>query len=123
MKIPFNVPVVTGDELDYISKNIKNKILSGGDGIYSTLCKDKISSLFEKTVKVFMTSSCTDALEASSIILGLKAGDEVIMPSFTFVTTATSFALRGINIRFVDIDRKTLNIDPNKIEEAITKKT
>ena len=123
MKIPFNVPVITGDELDYISKNIKNKILSGGDGTYSTLCKDKISRLFEKTVKVFMTSSCTDALEASSIILGLKAGDEVIMPSFTFVTTATSFALRGINIRFVDIDRKTLNIDPDKIEEAITKKT
>ena len=123
MKIPFNVPVITGNEINYISKNIKNKILSGGDGIYSTLCKDKISSLFEKTVKVFMTSSCTDALEASSIILGLKAGDEVIMPSFTFVTTATYFALRGINIRFVDIDRKTLNIDPDKIEEAITKKT
>lgn len=123
MKIPFNIPVITGDELQYISENIKNKNLSGGDGKYSTLCKNKISNLFEHAIKVFMTSSCTDALEASSIILGLKAGDEVIMPSFTFVTTATSFALRGINIRFVDIDRKTLNIDPTKIEEAITKKT
>jgi dTDP-4-amino-4,6-dideoxygalactose transaminase len=123
MKIPFNIPVITGDELKYISENIQNKNLSGGDGTYSTLCKNKISSLFEKNIKVFMTSSCTDALEASSIILGLKHGDEVIMPSFTFVTTATSFALRGINIKFVDIDRKTLNIDPDKIEEAITKKT
>lgn len=123
MNIPFNIPVIAGNELKYISENIQNKNLSGGDGTYSTLCKNKISSLFEKNIKVFMTSSCTDALEASSIILGLKRGDEVIMPSFTFVTTATSFALRGINIKFVDIDRKTLNIDPDKIEEAITKKT
>lgn len=123
MKIPFNIPVIVGNELEYISKNIKNKNLSGGDGTYSTLCKNKISSLFDKSVKVFMTPSCTDALEASSIILDLKAGDEVIMPSFTFVTTATSFAVRGIKIKFVDIDKRTLNIDPKKIEEAITKKT
>jgi len=122
MKIPFNVPLITGNELAYISKNLENKSISG-HGVYSELCKNKISSLFEKKVKVFMTSSCTDALEASSILLGLKSGDEVIMPSFTFVTTATAFALRGIKIKFVDICKKTLNIDPEKIEEAINKKT
>ena len=101
---------------------IYSERLSGG-GEYANLCSKNISKRLGIKSPVFMTASCTQSLEASCIILGLKPGDEVIMPSFTFVTTATSFAVRGIRIKFVDIRPDTLNIDENKIESAITGKT
>ena len=123
MKIPFNQPTIVGTENKSIDLCLKENAFSGG-GKFSDLCKSEIKRILNRqTCEVFMTPSCTQSLEAAVIILGLKPGDEVIMPSFTFVTTATSFSNMGIKIKFVDIREDTLNIDENKIEEAITSKT
>ena len=122
MLVPFNRPTSCGNELKMMKDCIYSERLSGG-GEYASLCSKNISKRLGVKSPVFMTASCTQSLEASCIILGLKPGDEVIMPSFTFVTTATSFAIRGIRIKFVDIRPDTLNIDENKIESAITDKT
>ncbi|MDR2210649.1 MAG: dTDP-4-amino-4,6-dideoxygalactose transaminase [Spirochaetaceae bacterium] len=119
--IPFNVPPVTGKELAYIEDVIhKGKLC--GDGEYTKKCH----AWFEKNIpakKVLLTTSCTHALEMTAFLLDIKAGDEVIMPSYTFVSTANAFAIRGAKIIFVDIDPTTMNIDHSKIERAITKKT
>jgi len=123
IEIPFTSPTIVETEIENVKKLIALKKMSG-DGYFSNLCKDEVKRFInKKDNEVFFTTSCTSALEASSIILELCPGDEVIMPSFTFVTTASSFANRGIKIKFVDIDKKTLNIDPKRIEEAITERT
>jgi len=123
MKIPFSQPTIVGTENKSIDLCLKENAFSGG-GKFSELCKSEIKRILNRPAcEVFMTPSCTQSLEAAVIILGLKPGDEVIMPSFTFVTTATSFSNMGIKIKFVDIREDTLNIDENKIEEAITSKT
>lgn len=123
MKIPFSQPTIVGTENKSIDLCLKENAFSGG-GKFSELCKSEIKRILNsQACEVFMTPSCTQSLEAAVIILGLKPGDEVIMPSFTFVTTATSFSNMGIKIKFVDIREDTLNIDENKIEEAITSKT
>jgi len=123
MKIPFSQPTIVGTENKSIDLCLKENAFSGG-GKFSELCKSEIKRILNRQAcEVFMTPSCTQSLEAAVIILGLKPGDEVIMPSFTFVTTATSFSNMGIKIKFVDIREDTLNIDENKIEEAITSKT
>ncbi len=119
--IPFNVPPCVGTEEKYIKDAIsKHKIC--GDGEYTKKCN---SWLEKKTgaEKVLLTTSCTHATEMAAILCDIKPGDEVIMPSFTFVSTADAFVLRGAKIVFVDIRSDTMNIDETKIEAAITKKT
>jgi dTDP-4-amino-4,6-dideoxygalactose transaminase len=119
--IPLNAPSVVGDEFFHIADAIHRGQLSG-DGHYTNLCeiwlKNKIGCLGAK-----LTHSCTAALEMAAILCDLKAGDEVIMPSFTFVSTANAVVLRGATPVFVDIDPVTLNICPKQTEAAITAKT
>lgn len=118
--IKFNKPPVTGDEITYISDALNNKL--SGDGKYTALCNSWLEDQLN-TAKSLLTTSCTHALEMAAILCDIKEGDEVIMPSYTFTSTATSFALRGAKIVFVDIKPDTLNIDENLIENAITDKT
>ena len=119
--ISFNRPAYTGIEDKYVLESMKSDKISG-DGNFTKKCQD----WFEKNLpckKALLTPSCTSALEMAAILLDIKDGDEVIMPSFTFVSTANAFALRGAKIVFVDIRPDTMNIDENKIEKAITSKT
>lgn len=119
--ISFNEATFLGEEFDFINDAIRRKHISG-DGYYTKLCNE----VLEKNTgcrKALLTHSCTAALEMSAILLGIQPGDEVICPSYTFVTTASSFALRGAKLVFADIRDDTLNLDENKIEEAITSKT
>lgn len=121
MRIDFNKPLVTGHELKYIQQAMNNLKLSG-DGPFTQKC----TTWFEEQVKctkALLTTSCTHALEMAAILAGIGPGDEVIMPSFTFVSTANAFVLRGARIVFVDIRPDTMNINERLIEEAITKKT
>ena len=121
MKIPFNIPALIGDELDYVAKVIENKQFSG-DGEYTRLCQDWLNhNLGAK--KTLLTSSCTHALELSALLINLQPGDEVITSSFSFVSSANAFALRGAKIIFIDINPITMNMDVSQIEQAITKKT
>lgn len=119
--LPFNKSPVLGTEINYIADAIESKKLSG-DGKYSKLCQQ----WFEQHLlckKTLLMPSCTHALELAAILLDIKQGDEVIMPSYTFVSTANAFVLRGAKIVFVDIRPDTMNIDETKIEDAITHKT
>lgn len=120
-KIPFNKPNLAGKELSYIKKTVELGKISG-DGYFTRKCQEFIEEKF-KAKKCFLTTSCTHALEMSAILIDLKPGDEVIAPSYTFVSTANAFVLRGAVPVFVDIDPLTLNIDHSKIEEKITSKT
>jgi dTDP-4-amino-4,6-dideoxygalactose transaminase len=119
--IPFNKPFIVGRELDYITHAVAEGHLSG-DGPFTKRChqwlEDKLGCR-----RAFLTHSCTAALEMAAILCGLQPGDEVIMPSFTFVSTANSFVLRGVVPVFVDIRPDTLNIDERLIEAAITPRT
>ena len=119
--IPFNKPYLTGNELSYIAQAHANGHLAG-NGQFSKYCcawlEERIGSQ-----KALLTHSCTAALEMAAILSGVGVGDEVIMPSFTFVSTANAFVLRGATPVFVDIRPDTLNIDETKIEEAITPRT
>ena len=119
--IPFNVPAFTGNELEYVLEAIKSKNYSG-DGFFSKKCQEWFEINFQ-CKKALITPSCTSALDMAAILLEIEPGDEVIMPSFTFVSTANAFVLRGATIVYVDIEPKTMNIDVAKIEKAITSKT
>ena len=121
MSIPFNKPYMTGKELGYIAEAHFRAHLSG-DGMFTHRCQKWME---EKTAcdKALLTHSCTAALEMAAILAELKPGDEVIMPSYTFVSTANAFVLRGVVPVFVDIRPDTLNLDESKIEQAITDKT
>jgi dTDP-4-amino-4,6-dideoxygalactose transaminase len=121
MKIPFNKPLILNNELDYIKKVLENNQFSG-NGEFSKKCN---ASLENKTGcgKAIVTSSCTDALEMTALLADIQPGDEVIMPSFTFVTTASAFELRKANIVWCDIRPDTKNIDEKKIEALITSRT
>lgn len=119
--IPFNKPYLTGREIKYIQDVLKSRILSG-NGKYTKLCQD----FFEKKYyykKCLLTSSCTDALELASILIGLNPGDEVIMPSYTFVSTANAFILRGCKILFADSRPDHPGIEEDEIESLITSRT
>ncbi|MCA3894944.1 dTDP-4-amino-4,6-dideoxygalactose transaminase [Vibrio vulnificus] len=119
--LPFNKPFSTGKEVDYISDAIQNGKIAG-DGYYTKKCHD----FFEQRYgfkKVLMTTSCTDALEMAAILLDIQPGDEVISPSYTFVSTVNAFALRGAKIIFADSYADHPNIDPQHIEKLITPKT
>jgi len=119
--VPFNSPATVGDEFYHIADAIHRGQLSG-DGHYTKLCEIWLKNKIEcKSAK--LTHSCTAALEMAAILCDLQPGDEVIMPSFTFVSTANAVVLRGATPVFVDIDPHTLNICPKKTKEAITTKT
>jgi dTDP-4-amino-4,6-dideoxygalactose transaminase len=117
----FNQPSIVGDEIKNIKKLIKLKHYSG-NGYFTKKCSDWLIKNI-KCKEALLVHSCTAALEMCAILLNVKPHDEIIMPSYTFVSTANAFVLRGGKPVFVDIDPKTLNIDPNEIEKAITKKT
>ena len=119
--IPFNVPPFLGTETDYIVEAIKNQKICG-DGPFTKKCHQWLE---EKTgtAKALLTTSCTHSLEMAALLLDIKPGDEVILPSFTFCSTADAFALRGAKLVFVDIRPDTMNIDEKLIEDAITEKT
>jgi dTDP-4-amino-4,6-dideoxygalactose transaminase len=119
--ISFNIPPYTGKELDYIRKTIENRKICG-DGEFTKNCSGWLEKQF-RTPKALLTTSCTHALELAAILSDIQPGDEVIMPSFTFVSTADAFVLRGAKIIFVDIRPDTMNIDENLIEDAVTPKT
>lgn len=119
--IPFNKPPFTGNEEKYVLESMRSDKISG-DGEFTRRCH----RWFEEKLgcnKALLTTSCTHALEMAAILLDIREGDEVIMPSYTFVSTANAFVLRGAKIVFVDIRPDTMNMDETKIEAAITDKT
>lgn len=120
--INFNIPPLIGDELNYVKDAIVNNKKICGDGPYTKRCHKIMEEKFDAK-KVLLTTSGTDALEMAAVLLDIKEGDEIIMPSFTFVSTADAFIMRGAKIVFVDIRPDTMNIDENLIEDAITDKT
>ena len=119
--IPFNRPYLTGKEIKYIRQAHRRAQLAG-DGYFTRKCQQWLEKNLG-TKKAFLTHSCTSALEMAAILANIRHGDEVIMPSYTFVSTANAFVLRGGVPVFVDIRPDTLNIDENLIERAITGKT
>lgn len=119
--IPFNKSPCLGTEKNYINEAISSHKLCG-DGPFSKKCESWFESTF-KTYKALLTPSCTAALELAAILIDIREGDEVIMPSYTFVSTANAFVLRGAKIVFADIRPDTMNIDETKLEELITSKT
>lgn len=119
--IPFNKAPFTGIEEKYVLESLKSSKISG-DGEFTKKCHRWFEEKL-KCKKALLTTSCTHALEMAALLLDIKQGDEVIMPSYTFVSTANAFVLRGAKIVFVDIRPDTMNIDESKIEEAITDKT
>ena len=120
-KIPFYKPPIVGKELFYISQVIHNGN-SAGDAGFTQKCHKLLESIL-KVPKVFLTTSCTHALEMSAHLLNIQHGDEVIVPSFTFVSTANAFVLRGARIRFIDIHPDTLNLDENQLADLVTPRT
>jgi dTDP-4-amino-4,6-dideoxygalactose transaminase len=120
--IPFNKPTLTGDEFAYISMAIKNDEHISGDGSYTKKCHAYLEKTFG-VPKALLTTSCTHALEMSAILLNIQEGDEVIVPSFTFVSTVNAFVLRGAKPVFADVRPDTLNLDETKLEALITSRT
>ena len=119
--ISFNKPYLTGKETTYIQNAVRSCKISG-NGVYTKKCHNKFKSILNNGHNL-LTTSCTDALEMSAILANIKTGDEVIMPTFTFVSTANAFVLRGANIVFADSRLDHPGIDEEAIEELITKKT
>ena len=119
--IVFNVPPFTGKEMEYISRAVENQKICG-DGEFTKKCNQWIEER-TGTGKCLLTTSCTHGLELAALLSGIGPGDEVIMPAYTFVSTADAFVLRGATPVFVDIRPDTLNIDETKIEAAITERT
>lgn len=119
--ISFNVPPYTGKEIEYIKQAVENQKICG-DGPFTKKC-NKWMEQKTGTAKCLLTTSCTHATELAALLADIKEGDEVILPSYTFVSTADAFVLRGAKAVFVDIRPDTMNIDENLIEDAITDKT
>ncbi|MEL7298111.1 MAG: aminotransferase class I/II-fold pyridoxal phosphate-dependent enzyme, partial [Pseudomonadota bacterium] len=119
--IPFNRPPYTGAEDEFVKQSMGSDKMSG-DGHFSKLCQQ----WFEAELgcrKALLTPSCTAALEMSALLLDIQPGDEVILPSYTFVSTANAFALRGARLVFVDIDPETMNIDLDCVVAALSPAT
>lgn len=119
--IPFNNAIYLPKAMEYVNEAVKTGKIAG-DGKYTKLCSEWMETKFNAK-KVLLTTSCTAALEMCAILLDIKPGDEVIMPSYTFVSTANAFVMHGAKAIFVDIRPDTMNINENLIEEAITEKT
>lgn len=118
-KIPFNKPFIVGNELEYIAEAINMNGHLSGNGPFTDECQKWLENHFS-CKKALLTHSCTGALEMASLICNIQPGDEIILPSFTFVSTANAFVLRGATPVFIDIRNDTLNMDETKIEQAIT---
>lgn len=120
-RIPFNRAALAGNELRYITEALQNGHISG-DGLFTSKCQEFLEK--EMNVpKAVLTTSCTDALEMAALLLDIQPGDEVIVPSFTFVSTINAFVLRGARPVFLDIRPDTLNIDEQKVESLVTSRT
>lgn len=119
--IPFNRPSTVGNELEYVRDAIERNHISG-DGYYTSRCETLLSEL-HSGARALLTTSCTDALELAALLLNLEQGDEFIVPSFTFVSTANAFVLRGARPRFADIRSDTLNLDEARLSGLINKRT
>lgn len=119
--IPFNVPPFVPECSAYVQKAIENRKICG-DGPFTHRCNELLEGM-TGAPKALLTTSGTTALEMAAILLNIQPGDEVIMPSFTFVSTANAFVLRGAKIVFVDVDPDTMNLDPACVRAAITPKT
>lgn len=119
--IPFNKPTIIGNELEYIERAVRSGKISG-DATYTKKCHTLLENALG-VPKALLTTSCTHALEMAAILLNIEPGDEVILPSFTFVSTANAFVLRGAKPVFADIRPDTLNIDEREIERLITPRT
>ena len=119
--IYFNVPPVVGNEIEFIKDAIETRKICG-DGKYTKMCSEWFMER-TKSQGVLLTTSCTHATELAALLCNISPGDEVIMPSYTFVSTADAFVLRGAKVVFVDIRPDTMNIDENLIEDAITDRT
>lgn len=119
--IPFNKPYLYGRELVYIAQSVASGKISG-DGVFTKKCHEYFEHRYGFK-KALLTTSCTDALEMTAILLNIQPGDEVIAPSYTFVSTVNAFALRGAKIVFADSYSNHPNIDPDQIESLITKRT
>ena len=119
--IVFNVPPYTGNELHYISQAVEKQKICG-DGEFTKRCNNWIEA-HTGTKKCLLTTSCTHAIELAALLAEVEPGDEIIMPSYTFVSTADAFVLRGAKIKFVDIRPDTMNIDESQIEAAVTDRT
>src|SRR5258708_7558155 len=115
--IPFNKPYLTGKETDYIKEAVSSGKISG-NGIYTKKCHDFFQDKYGFK-KCLLTTSCTDALEMAALLLDIQPGDEVIIPSYTFVSTANAFVLRGAHIVFADSMQSNPNIDADLIEGLI----
>lgn len=122
VRISFNRPPFVGKETEYIKEAVEKNGMICGDGPFTKKCSQWMKERFQ-TRNVLLTTSCTHALEMAAFLADIQPGDEVIMPSYTFVSTADAFVLRGATCVFVDIRPDTMNIDETKIEEAITEKT
>ena len=122
MRISFNRPPFVGKETEYIKEAVEKNGMICGDGPFTKKCSQWMKERFQ-TKNVLLTTSCTHALEMAAFLADIQPGDEVNMPSYTFVSTADAFVLRGATCVFVDIRPDTMNIDETKIEEAITEKT
>lgn len=120
--IVFNIPLFLGNEQKYIKEAIETNQKLSGDGLFTRKCNTWFEERFN-IPKALLTTSCTHALEMAAILADIKPGDEVIAPSFTFVSTVNAFVLRGAKIVFIDIRPDTLNIDENLIEDAINQNT
>ncbi len=121
MKIPFNVPPCVGTEMQYLEEAVRSHKISG-DGAFTRRCSEWMERRFGAE-RVLLTTSCTSALDMALLLCGLQPGDEVILPSYTFSSTANAAVLAGARLVFVDIRPDTMNIDEKKIEAAITEKT
>ena len=121
VQIPFNQPYAVGSELGYVQEALGHGQLSG-NGEITHRCADWIERR-SGCERALLTHSCTGALEMAALLSGVGPGDEVIMPSFTFPSTANAFALRGATPVFVDVSEATLNIDPERVREAVTDRT
>ena len=119
--INFNVPPFSGKEFEYMRQAVENQKICG-DGPFTRKCSEWIEAQ-TGTMKCLLTTSCTHATELAALLLDIRPGDEVIMPSYTFVSTANAFVLRGATAVFVDIRPDTMNIDEKLIEDAITDRT
>jgi len=120
-RIPFNRCVDAGNELEYVTDVVRTGRF-GTDGTYKKQCETWLREHYN-AADAILAQSCTDALEMAAMLADIGPGDEVIMPSFTFSSTANAFALRGATLVFADIDPETLNLDPNEVERAVTDKT
>src|ERR1700674_3636233 len=120
-RIPFNKPGLAGNELTYIADAIQRGP-SAGDGCYTSRCHELLRNELG-CHRVLLTTSCTHALEMCALLLDIQPGDEVIVPSFTFVSTANAFAIRGARPVFADIRPDTLNLDESRLEALISPRT